>query len=224
MERNNQVIAIYRIAEKKIKDDGSVFGIKTKPDWINNINCLKNFKENFDGELIVFGDRLNESLDTVKQLSDQFFEIQNHGNSESFREVLDWITNSDYDDSTIVYMVEDDYWHKPNISRYLQEGLGLFDFVTLYDHPDKHDILSTTISTTQSSHWIRPLSTTMTFATHLWTLKQSKKTIEKYLSQSQPSDYYMWQELLDIYTLGSPIPTRSTHGEVEWLAPFYDIQ
>jgi hypothetical protein len=79
------------------------------------------------------------------------------------------------DDS--VYLLEDDYIHKPGSSLALSEGLLLADYVTLYDHPDKYRLAAesgnrfnhqklhpTILYASPTSHWRETNSTTMTFA------------------------------------------------------------
>jgi len=50
---------------------------------------------------------------------------------------LDLALKFDYDD--IVYFVENDYLHLPDSSKVLLDAFELgFDYITLYDHPDKY--------------------------------------------------------------------------------------
>lgn len=219
MERDYKIVALYRVTEKEIKDKEGVHGKKEKPDYITNAICLKNFKKSFDGKLVVFGDRLNESRGLVTELADEYIDIQTPGNSTSFIQALDYAL--ELDEETIVYFVEDDYLHRPNISSYLKEGLERFNYLSLYDHPDKHGNQQTQVFATSSTHWMLTGSTTMTFATTVRTLYFDHEEIRKWLKTSQPNDFYMWQSLLKSgRTLGTPIPSISTHGETKWLAPF----
>ena len=57
------------------------------------------------------------------------------GNSGSFRLAVDLVTLHPAD---IYYFVEDDRLHLPRQKSFLAAGLKCFDFVSLYDHPDKY--------------------------------------------------------------------------------------
>lgn len=222
MEENTKVIALYRMSEKKQKDSVGVHGIKEKIEGVNNINCLKNFREHFDGHLIVFGDNLKESKAQASKIADEFIEVKNHGNSASFVETLDYALELDSD--TVVYFVEDDYIHRGDVSGLLLEGLERFDYVSLYDHPDKAGN-NTNVIYTKSAHWMRTVSTTMTFAGRVDRLVYDKDIILNNLQSSQPNDHAMWINLARSgRTLGTTIPGFSTHGEVNFLSPVIEWQ
>jgi hypothetical protein len=144
------------------------------------------------------------------------------------------------DDHEIIYFCEDDYLHASAHSKPLIfEGLDIADYVTLYDHGDKYDVLGydpksgppaynqnphvseggelTRVLLTRNSHWKHTNSTTMTFAAKAKTIKEDYKILEKYcnaskLSDNIPDDFKMWQALIKTgRKLISSIPGRSTH-------------
>lgn len=206
--------ALYRIAEQKNKYD------KNKPNWVDNIACLRNFRGAFKGDLIVFGDRLNENTKKlVKELSDDYIDISQHGNAQSFREVFLYATNN-YGDDDIVYFVEDDYIHKSNFEKIILEGLEVADYVSLYDHPDKH-IQGLLITTTKSTHWLEVPSTTMTFAAKVETLKDDWYIFDTFTSDNHPHEHHIFTTLTTnlLRKLITPIPGWSTHGETNFLSP-----
>lgn len=213
MERNNKIIAYYRIAEKENKYD------KKKPDWINNVTCLKNFVKNFDGELTVFGDRLKETKKVIDELGLNYKEIKQHGNAQSFLEVFNLAL--ELEPETIVYFAEDDYLHKPKFTKIIKEGLDKVDFVSLYDHPDKYQMNHHKLFYTESTHWQLIPTTTMTFASKVVTLRRNKEVFYKYLEGDHPQDFSLFSELTQIYkrTLASPVPSYATHGESDFLSP-----
>lgn len=217
MEKVNQV-ALYRMCEKNNKEADAV-KIKNKHSFIDNETCLKNFRKHFKGEIIVFGDRLDESKSIAKKLSNKFIETRSHGNSGTFNEVLDYALNLDSD--TLVYFVEDDYIHRGNVTKLLEEGLERFDYVTLYDHPDKHGSMSTKLYTTNLSHWIQTHSTTMTFATYVKSLIFDEQTFRDFtIPRNFIFDHQLWLSLGQKgKMLGSTVPGFSTHGEVEFTSP-----
>lgn len=216
MEGNPAVTIIYRMAEKKSKTS------KVKPDWINNQSCLRNLRSSAtDAMLIVFGDRLTDSKDVAIESADAFFETEQHGNAETFVEVLEYAVDN-FDPNDIIYFVEDDYLHKPGFVDILMEGLQIADYVSLYDHPDKYPGNSDLLLT-KSTHWRRVESTTMTFAAKVKTLAFDYNIFKEMCAgQVIPPDYYIFTHLVRNLKrrLITPIPAQATHGETQWLSPF----
>jgi hypothetical protein len=109
-----------------------------------------------------------------------------------------------------VYLLEDDYIHRPGSKNALLEALEIADYVTLYDHPDKYkldgqggnelnykSLQKTRIYLTKSSHWRETNSTTMTFAARVKTLREDYQIWKKYcpLEQKIPSDFFAFLTL-----------------------------
>lgn len=132
----------------------------------------------------------------------------------------------------IYYFVEDDHLHLPEQKRWIKEGLNFFDFVSLYDHPDKYlapmyDDLRRKIVFTAIGHFASAPSTVMTFACKEEVLNSAAPIMlkEKFtgLSLPWPNDHDMFIHLLGKgYTLGTSIPGRSTHCESGLLSPGID--
>ena len=142
-----------------------------------------------------------------------------------------------FDDDEIVYFVENDYLHKDEAPKILEEGFSLgANFVSLYDHPDKYLDPSkggnphcegggeeTRVYLTDSCHWKITNSTTMTFASKVSTLKEIEPILRKWTNETHPHDFNMFLELRDKgKLLITPIPGYSTHGETAWLSPLTD--
>jgi hypothetical protein len=140
-----------------------------------------------------------------------------------------------WEDDEIVYFVENDYLHKQGSSDVLKEGFDLgFDYVSLYDHPDKYinganpfiedggEI--TRLMLTNSCHWKLTNSTTMTFAARVSTLKTDETTLREFTSGTHPNDFQMFLALRNEKQKGliTPVPGYSTHGETAWLSPLTD--
>lgn len=217
MERDIKII--YRVAEKLNKNN------KAKPNWINNKNCLRSLALNmYESSLYVFGDRLEETKPEAKLLAAKFIETTRHGNAQTFLEVLDYAVDNLQDDD-IVYFVEDDYVHKDGFETIIKEGLSKFDYISLYDHPDKYEYEpQTQLFVTKSTHWRLTGSTTMTFACLVRTLKFDYQIFKQYSEGfDMPQDYHMWQRLVSMgRKLATPIPGYATHGEIKYLAPVID--
>jgi hypothetical protein len=219
---------IYRISDTGYN--------KVKPDYINNEKCLKNFVYVFGNQnLEVIADNCSE--DTLQMITKYVhpFRIENvsvgHG-AGTFNLALDMALK--YNDDEIVYFVENDYLHKPNADKILLEGFNTgYDYVALYDHPDKYmnganPLVEdggevTRVVLTNSCHWKLTNSTTMTFASKVKTLKEDESILREYTSGSYPRDFEMFLALREKQRgLITPIPGYSTHGETAWLSPLTD--
>lgn len=219
MEKDSTIKILYRMAEKQNKTS------KTKPEWVNNRNCFLSLYCNLkDGTgLKVFGDRLKDSKIFIEEeVHGRVTETKNHGNAQTFLEVLDYAIN-ELDPEDTVYFVEDDYIHRSGFIDIIREGLERVDYVSLYDHPDKYQYENEAILFyTKSTHWRLTSSTTMTFACKVKTLQFDYQVFEKYCqNQTIPQDYYLWNYLTKQLgrKLATPIPGFATHGETKWLAP-----
>lgn len=222
---------IYRISDAGYS--------KVKPAYINNEACLLNALDMFSTEehdWLVIADNVSEA--TTKMLERYVLNIKyvsvGHG-AGTFNLALSEALS--YSDSEAVYFLENDYLHKPNSDKIIQEGLELgASFVSLYDHPDKYLSPSqggnpyceggaedTRVYLTKSTHWKITNSTTMTFAATVPTLKRTEETLRKYTQGSYPEDFKMFLDLREQgELLISSIPGYSTHGETAWLTPLTD--
>jgi hypothetical protein len=218
---------IYRISDSGYN--------KVKPKYINNRNCLWNAVNVFkDADWSIIADNVSEKTDNMIQeyvsRDNIFYTSVGHG-AGTFNIALDEALG--YDDNKIVYFIENDYLHRLNSMKLIEEGLEIGDYVTLYDHPDKYingDIGGnpyitengeiTRVLLTESVHWKITNSTTMTFAAKVKTLRQDEQVLRHYTSESYPRDFHMF---IDLHSKGrqllSSIPGYSTHGETAWLSP-----
>jgi hypothetical protein len=155
----------------------------------------------------------------------------------TFDIILSGLTN--YRGYETVYILEDDYLHLEDATKFLNEGLSICDYVSLYDHPDKYEYPgpnpelvstrsgaageNTIVYLTPSSHWKLTNSTTMTFAAKLGTLRSDIMVMKKFCQGEYPNDYEMFAELRKFgKTLTTAIPGRATHAEKRWLTPLVD--
>ena len=226
----NNMKIIYRISDAGYN--------KVKPKYIGNRNCLWNAVNTFQDvafeDWTIIADNVSEETDVIIQSyipreSIDYVSI-GHG-AGTFNLALDKALT--FDDDEIVYFIENDYLHKPNSMKLIEEGLNIGDYVTLYDHPDKYmngDVGGnpyitenseiTRVMLTESVHWKITNSTTMTFAAKVKTLRQDEEVLRQHTSGTHPNDFHMF---IDLYNRGkrllSSIPGYSTHGETAWLAP-----
>ena len=220
---------IYRISDAGYN--------KVKPDYINNEVCLKNATETFkDADWLVIADNVSEPTKKmiqkyIEEDSDVEYVSVGHG-AGTFNLALNEALT--LDDDEIIYFIENDYLHKPNSQKILEEGFELgASFVSLYDHPDKYlspekggnpycqgGAEDTRVYLTDSCHWKITNSTTMTFAAKVKTLKRTEEILRKHTNTTHPNDFNMFLELREKNELLiTPLPGYSTHGETAWLSP-----
>ena len=157
------------------------------------------------------------------------FYCTSKGNSGSFRLAVELAGLHPAD---IYYFVEDDHLHLPFQKSYLTAGLQFFDFVSLYDHPDKYQIhsypsLQRRVVATSVGHFSSSPSTVMTFACKAETLHLARKIMldAAYTGEAlkAPRDHEMFVALAEGgFTLGTALPGRSTHCESALLSPYVD--
>jgi hypothetical protein len=213
---------------------------KIKATYINNQNCFENAIKCFNpskNKWFVIADGVDEPI--VKLLEDNlpkecvdYVEIKN-GPGYPFMYMLNKMIQTLPDDE-IVYFLENDYVHREGSDLAIEEAIELgADYVTLYDHPDKYlnpdeggnpyiDGRSevTRVFLTDSCHWKLTNSTTGTFAATIKVLKRDYETIKKYANNQHWSDFNMFTDLLNQgATLVSPIPSYSTHGDLQTISP-----
>ena len=221
---------IYRISDAGYN--------KVKPDYINNENCLKNFCNVFFNniwDIQVIADNISEQTQNMicKYIDKSQITYVSIGHGAgTFNLALDEALKGN--DDEIVYFVENDYLHKPGADKILEEGFSLgFDYVSLYDHPDKYINGAnpfvedggevTRLMLTDSCHWKLTNSTTMTFAARVSTLKQDEAILREFTSGTHPNDFPMFLALREKqHGLITPVPGYSTHGETAWLSPLTD--
>jgi hypothetical protein len=220
---------IYRISDAGYN--------KVKPDYINNENCLKNATEVFkNASFLVIADNVSEPTKKmickyIKEDSDVEYVSVGHG-AGTFNLALNEALT--YPDDEIVYFIENDYIHKPDSQKIIEEGFTLgAPFIALYDHPDKYldpskggnpycqgGAEDTRVYLSDSIHWKITNSTTMTFAAKVSTLKKYEDTLRNFTKDTHPNDFQMFLHLREQGgLLLTPLPGYATHGETAWLSP-----
>ena len=227
----NNIKIVYRISDAGYN--------KVKPEYITNENCLRNAVQ-------VFGrDNFHIIADNVSDTTEQMIlkyvdDIQKvsvgHG-AGTFNLALDWALKQNEND--IIYLLENDYLHRPGSENILVEGIDLgAEYLSLYDHPDKYIPASrggnpqidddggeyTKLFLSKSCHWKITNSTTMTFASTVRVLKEDEEVLRKWTNRGHyPDDYKMFLELREKNRiLVTSVPGYSTHGETAWLSPLTD--
>tara|TARA_B110000902_G_scaffold256914_1_gene324348 strand:- start:9 stop:707 length:699 start_codon:yes stop_codon:yes gene_type:complete len=212
---------------------------KTKITNATKKHCLENCVKEFGKENItILGDRLNkETKDFVNSLDLKLIEVDNGNGSGTFRDALD-LAIKENKDSDLVYLLEDDFLHKPKSKDYLIEGLTNYNaYITLYDHPDKYINKEdggnpfiedkgelTRLIKTNSLHWKITNSTVMSFAVKVSRLKEDYDLLMKYSSNNITDSFRFFTELSQSKGIPiiSSIPGYSSHCEAAWLSPLTD--
>ncbi len=214
----------------------SAGGYKIKLPHTTKQYCLENCIKEFGLENItVLGDRLNlETLNYINSLNIRLIAVDNGNGSGTFRNALDLALEENSEDQ-IVYLLEDDFLHKPGAKTIIEEGATLFNtYITGYDHPDKYINKeqggnpfieeggeATRVVMSPNSHWKITNSTVMSFAAPVSRLKQDKDLLYKYSLNPITDSFKFFLELSQIKGVAclSSIPGVSTHVETAWLTP-----
>jgi len=217
---------IYRISETGYS--------KEKPDYINNKNCFKNALRTFNkANWLVIADNVTDDTKLYLESKVKIINYVSVGHGAgTFNIALDFALT--LDDNEIIYFLENDYLHKPEADKILEDGIELgFDYVTAYDHLDKYlnpfeggnpfcggRSEETRVYLGQYCHFKLTNSTTMTFASKVKTLKEDEVILRKWTKETYPYDFQMFMELKQQgRRLASSIPGFATHGETNWLSP-----
>ena len=213
---------------------------KNRPAWFHKRRLLEQAIYIFrNHDFYLMAD--NITYDTYTQYlvtllpSDRII-VTSCGNSKSFISFMHFALQTFSDENEIIYFAEDDYVYTSHAPAILQEGLGIADYVTGYDHRDKYMEVSnggnplvteggesTRVLLTASSHWKITNSTCMTFGTRLKTLREDAQVFEEHCQDSIPHDFMLFLQLgRNGRKLVSCIPGVCTHCDPLTMAPLID--
>jgi hypothetical protein len=204
---------------------------KARPAWFSREACLANLVRTAESELVDIhfvydahaGPISSHYLAGVPNVK-----IFDGGTeAQAFLALLDYICSKQLPDDAIVYIVEDDYLHRPGWCHILL--IDDASYITLYDHPDKYfpyyHGLRSRIRIGRYNHWRTTPSTTNTFAARYGILQRDldvhracatgfdiSKDHERFMILAKERDRVIY----------SAIPSFSTHVETEHLAPLVD--
>jgi hypothetical protein len=191
---------------------------KEKLPGANKQRCLDNFLRVFGRKAFFIADNCHVPLlKHLETLNLKLFET-NLGNAGSLRHALELAMELPPDN--LVYFVEDDYLHLQSAPQLLTEAINYVDYVTIYDHPDKYgqDYDGGEISKvfrTKSSHWRFTVSTTMTFATQVRTLREDYRIWLEGTKGAVPRDHEIFMTLGEQgRTLATSIPGAACHVDL----------
>ena len=192
---------LYRISSR--------VNAKPRIAGFSKLVCLDNLLAAFpDYRMICLADNCDaETLALLRAKG--FFRLEETrlGQTASFYHLVNMAIET-LQDEDIVYFIEDDYLHLPGAGQVLEEGLDVFDYVTLYDHPDKYGVFgkgrnpyvdegklseATRVFKGALALWRTTNSTTHTFACHVKTLKEDRLVWTGRLKlRPRLQDFYDW--------------------------------
>lgn len=228
-----------------------------RPAWFSHEKCFKNFIDSLSGELqevdlylhILFdgndeslnGNFLGQWLEDCKNTDNQkitplkmsFVKFNGGSMVASTHFAYDYAVNNDQiNDKDYIYILENDYLHEPNwinvLNELIESGIH-FDYLSLYDHPDKysnsksfhsmHRGIQSEIFVTRKRHWRTAPSTCGSFIAKRKTLKEDFESLK-----SGQMDHLLFSHLVGKKKriLLTPMPSLSTHCMVNYLAPTVD--
>ena len=210
---------------------------RIRPSWFNKIKVFENFKNTLNPDLVnytIVYDEFYGSIDKTFLAKEKNVEIIKCGNEcDSFLQTLDIVQSKNLSDDTIVYLLEDDYLHRPGWCEVMLEGFEINShYLTLYDFDffiAKGWLCE--IFTTPSSHWRAVPATTNTFACKYKTLIEDIEIHQKYSINGVKEqegfhfsrDYdKFWELHRQKRYLISPMPGWSTHCDKNAISPVID--
>jgi hypothetical protein len=204
---------------------------KIRPEWYTTEKCWDNLNNTADADTSItafFDGTPNESHFLYNKDIDIIC-MNGGSDGHSFLNLLNYVNDLNIEDDTIIYFLEDDFYHRKGWPAILREGFQYIgvDYITLYDHSDKYDDsmygdLQSKIIATPSIHWRTTPSTTNTYAMLSQTLRKHLSIHLEYcdLNKGFTHDHAkftrLWQEG---GSLISCIPGYSTHCELNYLSP-----
>ncbi|WWT39379.1 hypothetical protein [Microcystis phage Mel-JY01] len=219
--------------------------IKVRPPWFSFQKCFNSLYDknsNIENNVIMFFDGNHDEdnshvkfeLEPKKEMIN-FHQYIGGTDAASLKYVLAHVGMNTFkaEDDDIIYIVEDDYLHRPGWQNVLAEGLwGInVDYATLYDHPDKYFLpmynnLMAKILFTDTVHWRTTPSTCNTYAAKYSTLKKHLDIHLHFCDPNITHDGYDHTKFTELWKNGSnlisSVPGYSTHCETDFISPAFD--
>jgi hypothetical protein len=212
----------------------SVSAHKERFPGFSREKCLQNLLENVGDEMV----NVTFFLDTFHPMEQEHFlhsqtrfpikQFKAGSEAASFLHMIEYVYTQKFSPDTIIYFLEDDYFHRPNWPTILREAFTLpgVDYATLYDHKDKYIFpqyaeLRSKIFHTESCHWRTTPSTTNTYAMLFKTLKKHIDIHRCFsLGRTITADHDKFVKLAEEgAVLISSLPGFSTHAEPDYASP-----
>jgi hypothetical protein len=208
---------------------GNVSGVgKNRPHWFSYDRSLNNILSTTEGVDFI---KFHLIYDGVYTGADSRIDcvVNFQGGTDWLSYIYAWqyAKSLSLEEKDLVYFVENDYAFVPNWPYKVQELFETYnglEYVTPYDHPDFYNSsnypeLMTYIVLTGTHHWKTVPSSTGSIII-------TKKILEEDfdIHTTVPSDRGRFELLTATRSRSvlAPVPSLTTHCEVEWLAPTID--
>jgi len=167
---------------------------KPRLDGFSKIDCLENLLEHFpDYKMICVADNCDDLIyEALEKKNFYKLERTSLGNCGSFKYLLHAELPLMADDD-LIYFVEDDYLHRAGSAQALEEGLKYFDYVTLYDHPDKYGINSPNINPLVSKGSLSEVTQIVRGISVIWRTTNSTTMTFGVLAKTIRMDAWIWR-------------------------------
>jgi hypothetical protein len=198
---------------------------KNRPNWFSYDKCLNNILDTIEeNELVQFHLLYDGKCNITDKRIHNTVEFLGGSDLNSFHYAWNYAKQLNLNEKDLIYFLENDYMHVPGwIDKVidLYKEFNISGYVSLYDHLDKYTLsiyndLQSQIYITNTSHWRTTPSTCGSFIVNVQTLNEDFD-----IHTSFPGDHnkflYLGQNRDRIII--SPIPSLSTHCEIEYLAP-----
>lgn len=222
--------------------DGGRDNNKNRPTWFSKEACFNNMLKTtnldlanityfFDGDNEAYKKHFLQKYNSVNVVNC----LEGGSDAATFYHLMKYINNLKLNDNTVVYMVEDDYIHRPNWGEVLLDGItqNPDGYITLYDHPDKYwkfvyPDLTTKLNCGRHCYWRTIPSTTSTYASRF---KIFKEDLEMSLTFCDIPNKSNWDHKRFVYltsqknrNIMSCMPGWAAHCMSDYLSPFINWQ
>ena len=218
---NNDLVDINIKIDTKNNDIAKTFkaAFNQRVEIIDSSKRLESLLNDYENNDVTYTDRTESGEEIVKK-------EEPPDNEKAAGQLLyEIIKSDDLEEDKLVYIIEDDYLHLNNWAEILINFYQMypgFNYISLYDHPDKYSNrykgLQTQLFSGTNNHWRTVPSTCGTWAAPAIALKEDYD-----IHHNRLGDHNKWMKLAERErAILSSIPGRATHCMQNYLSPYID--